>query len=453
MTANLAARFERLPFTRYQRNLVLLIGTAYAFDGAELAVLTFALAPLRSAFGLTAVQAGLLASATFLGMAVGALAAGVVSDRIGRRSVICYSMYVWGIASLLVVFAWDFGSLAGFRFLTGLGMGAELPVAFAMLSEFLPTRKRGLLLGITNLAVTAGYLLIGAVSLACLATVGWRGVFVFMAALALFGVVVRRALPESPRWLESVGRHDEADVTMTEVEREVAAASGAPLPEPSTDAALAIEQQVRNPLRVLLSKAHRRRTLLAWAMWLLNIAAFYGITTWTAAVLVERGDSPLSAIGLVIAMYVWQIPGTVAASYLMDRVGRKAVFVVCLLLYAACAVLYVSVESTALILVFGSLLQFFSAGNTAANYTYTPELFPTRARASGIGSASAWGRVGAVAGPLLVPVLVGVWSYVGAFAVLAGMLALTALLLLVFGPETRNRQLEELSEQPLERHV
>jgi putative MFS transporter len=445
--SSVTARLERLPFTRYQKTLVLIIATAYAFDGVELAVLTYTLAPLKAAFALTPVQVGFLASSTFVGMAVGALCAGVISDRFGRRSVISSSMYVWGVASLLTALAWNFESLAGFRFLTGLGMGAELPVAFAMLSEILPRARRGRVLGITNLAVTGGYLLCGGAAFVFLSTTGWRGIFVFMGLLAIFGVIVRRSMPESPRWLESRGRFADADITLAAIEEQVERASGAPLPAPAPEPPPNRETgREDSPLRTLLSRPHRRRTLLAWAVWFLNIMAFYGITTWTAALLVERGVSVLGSIVLVVLMYLWQIPGTLIASYLMDKIGRKPVYVAALVLYALSAVLYVSASSsTAWVLVFGSMLQFFSAWNTAANYTYTPELFPTRARATGTGTASSWGRAGAIIGPLLVPLIVSVGGYVTAFTFLAVLLVLAAILLLIFGPETKGRQLEEIS--------
>ncbi len=146
-TLNLAQRFERLPLTGWQHKIFLIIATAWLFDSVDLASLTFVLAPISDEFGLSAGQAGLLASASFAGMFVGATTAGMLADRFGRKVVFQMSMIVWGSASLLLALSWNWESLLLFRFFLGLGMGAEFPMGQALISEFMPSKKRGQYIG------------------------------------------------------------------------------------------------------------------------------------------------------------------------------------------------------------------------------------------------------------------------------------------------------------------
>jgi putative MFS transporter len=231
-TLNLAGRFERLPMTRYQRTIFLIIATAWLFDSIDLAALTFVLAPISDEFGLSTAQAGLLASASFAGMFAGAAGAGMLADRIGRKAIFQTSMIVWGLASLAAVFTWDLTSMIVARFFIGLGMGAEFPVAQSLVSEFIPSKQRGRYIAWLEGFWPIGFVCCGLLSVILLPTLGWRAIFVVQAVLAVYVLVIRRRVPESPRWLESRGRLEEADTTMNAIEREVERAEGRPLPEP-----------------------------------------------------------------------------------------------------------------------------------------------------------------------------------------------------------------------------
>jgi MFS transporter, putative metabolite:H+ symporter len=224
---NLAGRFERLPLSRYQQKIFLVIATAWLFDSIDLAALTFVLAPISDEFGLSTGQAGLLASASFVGMFAGASGAGMLADRVGRKLVFQTSMIVWGLASLATVFSWDLASIVVCRFLIGVGMGAEFPVAQSLVSEFIPSRDRGRYIAWLEGFWPLGFVACGVLSVILLPPFGWRSLFVVQAALAAYVLVIRRQVPASPRWLESRGRPTEADATMTRIERDVERAHGA----------------------------------------------------------------------------------------------------------------------------------------------------------------------------------------------------------------------------------
>jgi len=213
--ATIASRMERLPWCRVQRTLFLTIATAWLFDSMDLGAMTFLLSPISHHFALSATQAGVLGSASFAGMFFGAMGAGVLADRFGRQRVFKYSIVVWGVASIALALAWNFESLIAFRFVLGVGMGAEFPVAAAILAEFMPSSKRGRYAALLEGAWPLGFIAAGAVSYLLVAsTIGWRGFFAMQAVLAVIALILRRHLPESPRWLASRGQAVAAERTL-----------------------------------------------------------------------------------------------------------------------------------------------------------------------------------------------------------------------------------------------
>jgi MFS transporter, putative metabolite:H+ symporter len=443
---NVPARLERLPLTRYQRGLFVIIATAWLFDSIDLAALTFILAPMSAEFSLTDTQAGLLASVSFIGMVVGASSAGALADRYGRRPVFATSMLVWGAASLLAALSWDLTSLLVARFFIGVGMGAEFPVAQSLLSEFIPAGSRGKYLGFLEGFWPLGFISCGALSLLIVPTLGWRALFVLMAMLSLYAFYLRRAVPESPRWYESKGRLQEAEEALEQFEGKVALATGKPLPPVDTSAAPPSATGTQVPIAELIGASYRRRTLMVWGLWLCVLLGYYGITTWQAKLLADNGMDVSGSIAFVLLMALWGIPGFFTASLLLERLGRKTVVISFILLSAVTAYIYGSQTSTVGLIAVGSAMQFCFFGMWSALYAYTPEVFATRFRATGCGTASAFGRIGAMIGPLIVPLAMARWNQGAAFAVLAVFMVLGATLVAVWGPETRAKPLEEVSE-------
>lgn len=443
-TAQVSARLERLPWTRYQRGLFLVIATAWLFDSIDLGALTFLLAPISREFGLTPTQAGLVGSATFAGMFIGAIGAGLLADRFGRLAVFKYSIVIWGTASLLLAFSWDFASLASFRFLLGVGMGAEFPVAAALLSEFVPSAKRGRYVALMEGTWPVGFILAGVLSFILLTTtVGWRGFFVMQAVLAVVALIVRRNLPESPRWLVARGRHQEAGAVLDRIECNTAAAYGKPLPEPVD--VHAGEDDGNAGLRALFSKQYRRRTLASWVMWFCLLGGYYGLTTWLGKLLADAGFDVVKSVGYIVLMALWGIPGFLTAAYLIEVVGRKMCLVGFTLSSAVAAFAYGNAAGVTELIVAGSFLQFFFFGMFSSIFAYTPELFPTRARAIGMGSSTAAGRLGSIFGPLVVPMVIASNGPGVVFTCSAVLFVVGSVIAIVALPETRQAVLEEIS--------
>lgn len=446
---NLSARLERLPLTRYQKRLFVIVATAWLFDSIDLAALTFVLAPISSEFGLTGTQAGLLASMSFAGMAVGASTAGALADRFGRRPVFTTSMLCWGIASLVAALSWDLTSLLVARFFIGVGMGAEFPVAQTMLAEFIPARTRGKYLGFLEGFWPIGFISCGVISLVVVPSLGWRALFFIIALLSLYALYLRRAVPETARWYESRGRIDDAGKAIDEFEREVRQAHGKPLPSVSEAPPAAVQAAVqagqRAPITQVVGRGYRGRTFMVWALWFCILLGYYGITTWQGKLLADAGMTVSKSIGFVLLTALWGIPGFLTASYLLDRIGRKPVIVGFVVLSAVAAYVYGGQTSDGGVIAAGSVMQFCFFGMWSALYAYTPEVFPTRFRATGCGTASTFGRVGAILGPLIVPLALANSGQGAAFAITGAFMVAGAIVVAVWGPETKNKVLEEVS--------
>ncbi len=468
--SDIAARLERLPMSGYQRRIFAVIASAWLVDQIDVALLTFLLGAIVAAFGLTPTEAGQLAAMTFAGQLVGNVLAGTASDRFGRRAVFQVTMVVWGLASLAAAAAWSLPVLMACRFLIGVGVGGEAPVAQAMVSEIVPARVRGKYIAILEGFWAVGYVLSGAISFFVLPYLGWRWAFVVVGLLSLVVLAVRRTMPESPRWLAEAGREAEAESAMAAMERAVERATGRPLPPvaPALAAATAAvpgprqdphqgphQGPHRGAVATLFAPEYRLRTVMAFGLWFFALIGFFGLNSWIAVLLKERGFSIVGSVGFVTLITLGGIPGFAAAAVLLERVGRKPTTALFLICAAAAAYLYgnagagtvltVSGVAVTWLFVAGFVMQFFMFGMWSCLYAYTPELYPTRARATGAGFASAFGRIGAILGPMIVPVLVRDHGPATAFQVGAGGFLIAALLVLTLGVETRGKVLEAVS--------
>ncbi|MCJ2092023.1 MFS transporter [Methylobacterium sp. J-072] len=449
VVSDIAARLERLPMSRYQRKIFAVIASAWLVDQIDVALLTFLLGSIVVAFGLSPTEAGQLAAMTFAGQLVGNIVAGTASDRFGRKAVFQVTMVVWGLASLAAATAWSLPVLMACRFLIGAGVGGEAPVAQAMVSEIVPAPVRGKYIAILEGFWAVGYVLSGAISFFVLPYLGWRWAFVVVGLLSLVVLAVRRNMPESPRWLAEAGRHAEAEAVMATMERAVERATGRPLPPVTPQIAAAVAETAPAPrlsaVATLFAPAYRMRTVMAFGLWFFALIGFFGLNSWIAVLLKERGFSIVGSVGFVTLITLGGIPGFATAAVLLERIGRKPTTALFLICAAAAAWLYGNAAGETWLFVSGFVMQFFMFGMWSCLYAYTPELYPTRARATGAGFASAFGRIGAILGPMIVPVLVRDYGPATAFQVGAGGFLIAALLVLTLGVETRGKVLEAVS--------
>ena len=443
-TAAIAARLERLPLTSYQRGLFAIIATAWFFDAMDLGALTFLLGPIRQSFGLSTAEAGLLSSMSFLGMFIGAASAGLLADRFGRARVFQVSMIFWGLGSILCGLSPTVQTLAAARVLLGFGMGMEFPVAQSMVSEMIPARRRGRYLAILEGFWPLGFICSGLLAFAVLSVADWHWVFILQGIPAIFVLIVRRYVPESPRWLASHGDAARAERVMSEIEQKVSERlGGAALPAPAPEKIEA--PRTAHGLATLFAPGYSRRTIMLWCLWFFALLGFYGLTTWLGALLQAKGFPVTKSVYYTILISLAGIPGFMTAAWMIEAAGRKTTLIATLLGAAIASYFYGAATDQTQLIVAGLCMQFCAFGMWSALYAYTPELYPTHVRATGTGFASAVGRIGSLIGPSLVGFILPAAGQSGVFALGAGAFALAALVVLLLGEETRGRTLESIS--------
>ncbi|WP_375780047.1 MFS transporter [Bradyrhizobium sp. ma5] len=442
--ADIAARLERLPLTSYQRWIFGIIATAWFFDSMDLAALTFVLGSIRQTFGLSTAETGLLSSMSFLGMFVGAASAGLLADRFGRARVFQVSMIFWGVGSLCCGLSTTATALGASRLLLGFGMGMEFPVAQSMVSEIMPAKNRGRYIAFLEGFWPLGFIASGLLTYFVLQVADWRWVFILQAIPAVFVLIVRRYVPESPRWLASHGYSERAEATVRDIESRVRDRLGSKELPPVVRQAAAPASEVTG-LRTLFSGIYAKRTAMLWTLWFFALLGFYGLTTWLGALLQAKGFPITKSVFYTILISLAGIPGFLVSAWLVESWGRKATLVMNLLCGAIACHFYGSAADQTQLIIAGLCMQFFLFGMWSALYAYTPELYPTHVRATGTGFASAVGRIGSLIGPYVIGVILPAAGQSGVFALGAGAFVLAALAVLLLGEETRGRTLESIS--------
>ncbi len=438
-----AERLDRLPFTREHGRLVVGSGLGWALDAMDVGLISFVMAALAAQWALTSTELSWIGSIGFAGMALGATLGGLLADRFGRRQVFALTLLIFGIATGAAALSWSIGALLVFRFLIGLGLGAELPVASTLVSEFAPARVRGRVVVLLEAFWAVGWTLAALIGYFVVprGDDGWRWALALGALPALYAVVVRRGLPESVRFLELRGRTKEAEATVRRFE---AAAGVEPVPSPD-----AVPSPTAAPgLRAVWAMGLRSRTAALWIVWFGINFSYYGAFIWLPTLLFDDGFSLVKSFQYTLIITLAQLPGYAAAAVLIEKWGRRPTLATFLVGSAVGAVLFATADGDAAVLVTGMVLSFFNLGAWGALYAVTPESYPTALRATGAGSAAGFGRLASIAAPLCVPPMVDAGGTGLVFAVFAGFFAIAALASLGL-PERRGRALEDDAAVPL----
>lgn len=449
----ISQRIERLPITPMLWRVLFLTGIGWLFDAMDQGMVSGVMASIGKDWELTPSHLGLLGSASAVGMAIGAAIAGMASDKWGRRTVVSITLVLYGVASALSGIAPNFGFLLLFRFLTGLGLGGELPAASTLVSEFSPAKSRGRMVVMLESFWAWGWIAAALIAYLLIPLYGWRIGFFLGGVPALYAAYLRRAIPESPRYLEQKGRFKEADEIVSKMEQQAGISNAADERAknvPETTSAPSITSNTGNiTISSLWSRAYRRRTFMLWILWLGINFGYYGFVLWTPTLLVGKGFSLVKGFEFTLIMSLAQLPGYYSAAWLIEKLGRKYVLVLYLAGTALSAYLYGQAATATAVLIFGCLLYFFSLGAWGVVYAYTPEVYPTAARGSGAGWAAAVGRIGAIAAPYIVGLVYesngkeAGFSYV--FIMLTIVFALVAVVTAIAGVETKGRTLDEIN--------
>jgi putative MFS transporter len=442
--ASLVARIESVPFSRWHIRPRIIVGSATFFDAFDAFQLAAALVVLRALWELTPGDIAALISASYLGQIVGALAFGRLAEKFGRIPMVACAVVLMSIMSLVCAFTANVTQLFFCRMIQGIGVGGEMPVAAAYISELSKAKGRGRFFLFYELIFPVGLLVTGLVGAVLVPNFGWQSMFIVGGVPGLIIAFLILRLPESPRWLINQGRLSEAEEVIKEIEastdrRETPAEAAAP--------ASASVAPKKSRWLELLSPFYRRRTLFVWALWACAYFVANGLNNWMPTFY-------NMVYGLDVRASLWAAPLTNAAQvalllvcvFVIDRVGRRNWIFTCFaggsLLLAILGVFGSGNVIAAMVL---ATMSYGIIGSVnAVVYLYTPEIYPTRMRAAATGAATCWLRIASALAPWVVGYLVAEEGISAVFLVFAGVAALGAIAATQM-LETRNRRLEDIA--------
>ncbi len=431
-----SAALDEAKITPLHIKVIALIAAGYFFDVIDY-IVQGSLFPDMIKSGFTSKEgAAAIVSATTLGMFIGTIAQGEFTDRFGRRFVYQFNLLVFGIFTILGAFAPSITVLVACRFIAGLGLGSEQPLCFAYAGEYSPKRIRGRVLAIIHFVGGACVWPIGTLFvLAFRDQIGWQGVWICFGAGALIVWVLRFTLPESPRYLSTHGRGEEA--------LNVLGRLGIPRPtQPlSTDAA---SDTKSDPFGVVF-----RQFPVRVIAGMICFSAFFGVAiglgAWLPSIMVDKGFTITKSLTYTLAMNFAVPCASICMMYTLDKYGRKITSILAFIGAGIMAVLFAHAATDIELLVAGFVMVFFIqvAGN--AMQIFASEVFPTNARASGFGWAAGVGRL-ATSG--IVPAILWVkngWGLTTVFVCLAIVLVIAAVAVIFLGPEAKQKGLDEIA--------
>jgi MFS transporter, putative metabolite:H+ symporter len=448
LVSTIGSRIERLPMTRWQTTVRCVIGVVTFFDAFDQLLISYILPVIRSEWRMSSGSATWAVTSGSLGMLLGALCSGRLADRYGRVRIIVISLLLYSVSSLALAFSPGLGFFLVLRFVQGIGIGGEVPVAATYIGEIAKAHRRGRFVLLYELIFPFGLAAAALVSVWVVPTFGWRWMPAVGALPLPAAYLIHRIVPESPRWLADRGYAERAEETMAQIERKVGRLTGAPLPEPEAATAPA-PAPARSTWRDLFAGRYRRRTLTIWSLWFTSYLVAYGLASWMPTVYRNVFHLSLSrALTYSLLSTLAGIVGAVLIALTVDRIGRRWALGISLVTGGMMLIVLwaLGARSAGELVLWCSLAVVFVNAANLGLYLYTPELYPTQHRALGSSIAGAWNRLGVIVGPILFAAfyrsgggLAHVILVLGGVAVAGGLTAL------VFAEETANRTLEELS--------
>src|SRR6266404_3456433 len=431
---DVGARLERLPITALHRSVFALVAVGMFFEGFDIYIAASVLGAAYNSGFSTLTQNGLFLSVTFVGMTLGALLTCVWGDRFGRRMTYQFNLALFGFASLVSAFAPSMEVVIVLRFLMGLGLGAENVVGYSIMAEFFPARLRGRWSGMICTLVTAGLPASALAAWLLVPAFGWRVMFALGSVGASLAFFLCRCLPESPRWLVSVGREDEAHAIIAEFEQ----AAGT-LPAPTGAVSSIPDAGVSSVFRY----PYLTRLFVGSVSLMVVNTLLYGFITWLPTFFVGQGESIARSTGFALLMSVGGPIGSTMGAVSTDRFGRKATIIGAAVAALILSAGFAAIADLSIMAAVGFLLTIPIYVLVAALFAvYVPELFPTEIRLRGVGICNACGRSASIVVPLFVGPLFAQYGVAGVLVVMGAALLALIIVVASLGVETRREKLE-----------
>jgi len=351
--------------------LLMVIGTAWLFDAADVALLSFIMPLIKQEWSLSASQIGLVGSITTVGMMIGAFLFGYLADRFGKKNIMMVTLLVFSISNLLLALTTDVNQFLLIRFITGIGLGGELPVASTIIADSFSGNKRSRMLILVDSFWAIGWIFASLLATLVMPAYGWKFTVIITSVTALYTLVLRHHLPE-----ETNVKNDKLNL--------------------------------RIAMKQIWSPEFRRSTLCLSILWFVIMFVYYGLFLWLPSILIQRNLSISRSFLYTFITSFAQLPGYFLAAYLMGKLSRKKVLAIYIIGTIIGAFLFGTAQTEAMVLISGCLLSFFTLGAWGIMIALTPTQYPIELRGMGIGFTQAIGRIGATIGPYLIGFSLGI---------------------------------------------
>ena len=450
--ARLIARLERIPFSGCHLRARVVMGSATFFDAFDALSLAFALPVLTELWHISIGEIGWLIAASYIGQLIGALVFSRWAESVGRVPSAALATAIMSVMCVGCILSGSFMTLFVCRFIQGIGVGGEMPVAAAYISEMSKAHGRGKFFMLYEMIFPVGLMAAGQLGTIIVPHYGWQALFFVGGVPGLIVAVLVYLLPESPRWLIGRGRLAEAEAVIgrmeTSARRRHPSFDGEPIAVASIGALTPSGRMVRQSRwGELLSPFYRGRSLIAWALWASAFFVANSLNNWLPTLYKSVYKLPVAdALRAASMTNVAQVALLLICAFCIDRVGRRVWSVGCFLIGGALLLaLGTGASSNLAATIVLTTLAYGIIGSIAAVlYLYTPEIYPTRMRAIGTGISTSWLRVASAAGPPVVGLLLKNGGLSSVFLMLVGVSILGAIAS-IWMIETRNRQLEEVA--------
>ncbi|GAB1800318.1 MFS transporter [Priestia megaterium] len=435
----LLTRIESVPFSRWHIKPRVIMGSATFFDAFDALSLAFVLPVLIGIWNLTPGQIGILIGSGYLGQAIGAIFFGWLAERFGRVYSAKWTIFLMSVMSIACAFAGNFHALLWLRFVQGIGVGGEVPVAAAYINELSVAQGRGRFFMLYEMIFPLGLMISAQIGALVVPSFGWKWMFLIGGIGGLIVFLFFFKLRESPRWLISKGRFDEAERVIEEIESSTDKRIEAKISAP--------QAVVKGNWKELFSPFYRSRTLIVWTLWFSSYFVANGLNNWLPSLYKTVYNLPLKeSLHAASLTNVIQTVAVFACALLIDRVGRKrwatiAFLVVGLLLTT---LWFNGAKSAESVMYLGSAAYGVMGTITVLLYLYTPEIYPTRMRVLGIAFATAWLRLASAIAPTILGFVLGAKGITSVFVLFACVAAVGAFMAFKM-IETREKVLEDIA--------
>ena len=432
----------RLGVSKYTFGIYFLVGLALLFDGFDYMIVAYTMPQMAKEWALSKIQTGSLASWSLLGLMLGGLISGLISDRIGRKKTLAIFVALYSLLTLPIYFVHSFEAFAILRIFSGIGLGACIPIAVTMMSESAPTKNRGYFTSSIMAYYILGWVVAGIVAIYVVPVYGWRVCYLTGGIPALYALVLLVKLNESPHWLLGKDREKEA----IEIIKKMEIVAKGVASEWAPGSLLAPPPPKKVGVRAIFSSEYRKATVTNWIIYFMVSVVIYGITGWLPTLLVGAGYGLVKGYSFAILQNLFSIAGALSTGYVADIIGRKLNVTLGWLFTAVSVLLLGYASNQWQVVVCSVVVGIIMNWGLSGTQPLLTEAYPTEFRNTGVAWAQAFGRVGGFLGPIATGYIqqMGV-GFAGTFVFFAIPAFIAAFTALVFVTETKGKSIESIA--------